>query len=365
MDLTLSDEQEELVDSARRFLGRSCGSEAVRLVEASPDGHDARLWDAVAEMGWPGLRLPEEYGGSGGGLLELALVAEQMGWAAYTSPLLHQTALVALPLLWAGHDRWLAELASGEAIGAPALLAPGARDERTSPALPAARGSAGEWQLSGERVLVPFAGVCSMYTVVADLDGPSLLVVEADRVGESVRQSVLGGEPLYSVSFDGVAVGPGDVVGDAALVGRALDCAAVLWCSYGAGLAERALELSVTHAGDRHQFGRPIGSFQAIAHRCADMRADIDAMRWLARQAAWSLDAAPDAAALAVSAAKAYTSDALRRVFIHAHQVHGAIGFSLEHDLQLFTRRAKAIELSLGDASSYRRRVASAMGLVQ
>lgn len=367
MELTLSDEQEDLVESARRLLGRSCDSGVVRLTEASQSGMDRGLWDVVAEMGWPGLCLPEEHGGSGAGLVELALIAEQMGRAAYTSPLLHGTALVALPLLWAGHDRWLPALASGDAIGAPALLAPGARDEHTSRPLAARREGSG-WQLSGERVLVPFAGACDVYTVVADLDGAALLVIDSERVAEPVRQSVLGGEPMYTVSFDGVEVLADDIVGGAgealALLGRALDCAAVLWCSYGAGLAERALELSVAHASDRHQFGRPIGSFQAIAHRCADMRADIDAMRWLARQAAWSLDTDPAGAALSVSAAKAYTDDALRRVFIHAHQVHGAIGFSLEHDLQLFTRRAKAIELSLGSADSHRRRVAAAMGLL-
>lgn len=371
MELTLTEEQQELAESARRFLRRSCDSGMVRLGESTDSGMDRALWDVVAEMGWPGLCLPEEQGGSAAGLLELALVAEQMGWAAYTSPLLHQTALVALPLLWAGtaeqRARWLPELASGDAVGAPALLAPGARDERTSPPLTARRKDAG-WQLSGERVLVPFAGACDLCTVVADLDGPTLLVIAAERAGDPVRQSALGGEPMYTVSFDGVTVDADDIVGDAggapALLGRALDCAAVLWCSYGAGLAERALELSVTHASDRNQFGRPIGSFQAIAHRCADMRADIDAMRWLARQAAWTLDTDPATAGLPVSAAKAYTDDALRRVFVHAHQVHGAIGFSLEHDLQLFTRRAKAIELSLGGAGSHRRRVAAAMGLL-
>ena len=372
MDLTLGDDQQDLLDAARRFLGRSCGSTVVREAEASADGYDRKLWGVAAGMGWPALCIPEEFGGAGAGLVELGLVAEQAGWAAYTSPLLTQSTLVGLPLVWSGttaqRDRWLPALASGEVTGTAALLAPGARDERGSPPLPAAADAKG-WRLSGDRALVPFAGTCDVYMLVADLEGrgPSLVVLDSQRAGSPVRQSSLGGEPLYSVRFDGVAVESGDFVGAPGdghvLLGRALDCAAAVWCAYAAGLAERALELSVTHAGDRHQFGRPIGSFQAVAHRCADMRADLDAMRWLARQATWALGAGRDSDGLAVSAAKAYANDALRRVFMHAHQVHGAIGFSVEHDLQLYTRRAKAIELTLGDSASHRRRVAAAMGL--
>jgi alkylation response protein AidB-like acyl-CoA dehydrogenase len=372
VDLTLRDDQQQLIDAARRFLARSCDSTVVRAAESSPDGHDRKLWDVAAGMGWPALCIPEACGGAGAGLIELALIAEQAGWAAYTSPLLHQTTLVALPLVWAGtadqRSRWLPALASGEAIGAPALMAPGARDAQSSPPLPGHRDGSG-WRLSADRVLVPFAAACDVYTVLAELEGKgaSLIVIDAQRAGSPLRHSALGGEPLYSVSFDGVGVREADVVGVAgggpALLSRALDCAAAVWCSYAVGLAERAVELSVTHARDRRQFGRPIGSFQAIAHRCADMRADLDAMRWLARQAAWSLDARRGTDGAAVAAANAYAHEALRRIFMHAHQVHGAIGFSLEHDLQLFTRRAKAIELTLGDATSQRRRVAASMGL--
>jgi alkylation response protein AidB-like acyl-CoA dehydrogenase len=122
------------------------------------------------------------------------------------------------------------------------------------------------------------------------------------------------------------------------------------------------LELSVQHARDRRQFDRPIGAFQAIAHRCADMRADVDACRYLAYQAAWALDRAGTADA-EVAAAKSYTNDAVRRVAMHAHQVHGALGFSTEHDLHLFSRRAKAFELSYGTTSRHRERLAAAMGL--
>lgn len=396
MDLTLSSDQEMLVDSARRFLTRSWPAEAVRAAETSADGHDPKAWSEAAGLGWPGLCLPAEHGGSGAGMVELALLAEELGRAAFSSPLLAQTTLVALPLAWEGNaaqrTRWLPALAGGELIGSAALVAPGARDERSSPPLEGRRSGDG-WVLSGSRVLVPFAAVSSLLVVLADLEGAgvSMLVVEAERIAALSRQQALGGDPMYAVSFHGTVVGTGDVIGrpgsGAAIFARALDHATVASVSYGVGLGERALELSVSHACDRHQFGRPIGSFQAVAHRCVDMRADLDAARWLARQAAWALDkvgasgvsAAPagvsaavagasgesaaPAGALEVAAAKAYANDALRRVFLNAHQVHGAIGFSLEHDLQLFTRRAKAFELSLGDTVQHRRRVAEAMGL--
>ncbi|MEJ7582619.1 MAG: acyl-CoA dehydrogenase [Acidimicrobiales bacterium] len=146
------------------------------------------------------------------------------------------------------------------------------------------------------------------------------------------------------------------------MIRRVLDWAAVVQLAYVVGAAERALEMTVRHACDRHQFGRPIGSFQAVAHRCVDMRTDLDACRYLAYRAAWALDQ-HWAADLEVAAAKAYSNGALRRIFGHAHQVHGAIGFSTEHDLHLFTRFAKAFELSYGSTDRHLDRVASAMGL--
>ncbi len=143
---------------------------------------------------------------------------------------------------------------------------------------------------------------------------------------------------------------------------RSLDCAAVAQLAYAVGAAERTLEMTVAYAGDRMQFGRAIGSFQAVAHRCVDMRTDLDACRYLIYRAAWALDRdAPSE--LEVASALAYGTDALRRLFMHAHQVHGAIGFSTEHDLHLYTRAAKASELTYGSASHHLDTVATAMGL--
>lgn len=373
MDLRPSEEQELLVASAGRLLRERCHPAAVRAAEASPDGHDHSLWEHMAAAGWPGLALPGEFGGHDQGPLELALVAEQLGRAACTSPLLSSTALVSLPLAWcdgALARRLLPELAGGRTIGAFAHLEATGNDEWSRPTAALQHGRH-DWRLVGSKHLVPFAAVAGVLLVSAVLpDGEMALVsVAATHHGVSVaRQRVLGGDPLYRVVFD-VAVEAEEVVvrGEATtrVLERSLAYATAWNLAYAAGLAAAAVEMSVAHARTRQQFGRPIGAFQAVAHRCAEMRADADALRLLALQAAWALDrdegGGGDVGELAI--AKAYANVALRRVFSHAHQVHGAIGFSTEHDLQLFTRRAKAVELSFGSTQHHRRRVAAGMQL--
>jgi alkylation response protein AidB-like acyl-CoA dehydrogenase len=262
----------------------------------------------------------------------------------------------------------LPRLADGGIVGAFAHLEPGrGGDEWQSPAMAPERRPGG-WRLTGAKELVAYAAVAQVLLVSVRLAPHELAFVVVDRRAPGVRmqrQDALGGDPLYRVELD-VDVEDSDVVADgdecARVLGRALDHAAVASCAYAAGLAAKALELSVRHAGERHQFGRPIGAFQAVAHRCADMKADVDAVRMLALQAAWALDHL-EAPELEVGAAKAYANEAMRRIFAHAHQVHGALGFSMEHDLQLFTRRAKAFELSWGAVDRHRERVARAIGL--
>jgi alkylation response protein AidB-like acyl-CoA dehydrogenase len=367
MDLELGDEQRMLVEAARAFVARSCPAALVRKLEASEEGFSREHWHAMGALGWPGIVLPEQHGGGGRGVLELALVCEALGRGPVPSPLIASATLAALPVLWAGTEaqraRWLPGLASGEIIGAMALVEEGARDEREEPAMEAERGA-----LSGTKLLVPFAAAADVLLVSARAgEGTTLFAVDPRRGGVLCdRIDAIGGDPLYAVTFDGVEVGPEDVIGPPGrarpVIDRALDHAGVAGLASMVGAAERTLEITTEHAGSREQFGRPIGAFQAVAHRCVDMRADIDALRYLVYQAAWMLQAAGDAA-LAVGAAAAYGSDALRRIFVNAHQVHGAIGFSMEHDLQLFSRRAKAFELTLGSAGRHRERVARAMGL--
>lgn len=372
MDLTYSDEHRLLVEAARRFLREASPPAVVREVEESDAGFSGKLWTEAAALGWPGITLPEAFGGSGRGLLDLAVLAEELGRSAFTSPLLPSVALAALPLLWAGTDpqqrRWLPALAAGGAVGSMALVESTGGDEWSEPSLRATATDQG-WRLDGRKIVVPYGAAADIVLVSAAMDGrgSTLFAVPGRAAGiTSRRHESVGGNPLDALSFDGVRVGADDLVGvpgeAGAIVGRALDHATILEVAYAVGLAEQALHLSVEHARHREQFGRPIGSFQAVAHRCTEIRIDVDAARFLALSAAWHLERYGQAP-LEVSTAKAYANGAVRRAFTHAHQVHGAIGFSMEYDLQLYSRRAKAFELTYGATARHHERVAAGIGL--
>jgi alkylation response protein AidB-like acyl-CoA dehydrogenase len=260
----------------------------------------------------------------------------------------------------------------GGAIAALALVEPGVGDERASSMV--ARPVDDGWMLSGTKLAVPFGEVADLLVVsvrLADDAVPSLVALPSDRSGtERRRHDTFAPTPYAAVTFTDVAVAPVDVVGErargAALLERALAHQTTVDTAYAVGLSDAALALAVDHATNREQFGRPIGVNQAVSHQCVDMRVEIDAMRVLTQQAAWRLDrydADPDAASHAVALANAYARDVIPGIFARAHQVHGAMGFTLEYDLQLFTRRAKAYELTGGGAASHLEQVARAIGL--
>ncbi len=365
MDLTLGPDQELLAQAVRRWLEKSCPLSLVRRLEADPLGFDPGLWRELAGLGFSGIELPAAYGGSEQSFLEVALVLEEMGRALLPAPFL-ASAVLATPLLLAlGSEaqrrRWLPRLADGRSVASLALVEAGWRDPFGTPALEARAAGPG-LTLHGAKLFVPFAPQADLLLVVAA--GPSLLAVERGAPGlASRRLASLGGDPVYEVRFQAT---PAEAVGGAGAaapaLARALARGAVGALAQALGAAERALELSLEHAKTRHQFGRAIGSFQAVAHRLVDMRSDVDALRFLVYRAAGSLGNGRESE-LAVAAAQAYGGEALRRTFVHAHQVHGAIGFSTEHDLHLFTRRAKAVELAWGAPAAWRERVAAAMGL--
>jgi alkylation response protein AidB-like acyl-CoA dehydrogenase len=277
------------------------------------------------------------------GPVELALVAERLGSGAVPSPLVVTGALRnALPELAAEHPP--------EAVLTFAALRPGAPNEWASPV------HEGADTLTGTYLLVPYARGAD-HIVVPNAHG--LCVIDPTHSGATLtRHHTIGGDPLWRLECDAV---PSGLVPGA--LGHVLDHLAVASLAYGVGVAQTALALSVQHAKDRHQFGRPIGSFQGVAHRCADMRAEVDACQVLVLRAAWALERGVEVE-LAICSALAYAKDALRRVAMHAHQVHGALGFSTEHDLPVFTRRIKAFELSYGNTALYQERLAAAIGLV-
>jgi len=366
MDLTLDDDQLLLAESARQLFERSYTTESAREAEDSPDGFSFDLWKQAVELGWPGIALPEDCGGAGYGTLELAVLAEELGRGAATLPLLSSYAAT-LPVLWAGSEavqaRWLGALAAGDAVAALAVT-----DPRGDGGVQVTSTDHG-WSLSGTKIAVPFGGVADALIVWVDLGdrGPSLVAVAADAPGiRRERHATFAPEPFAAITFTDVAITSADVVGDGVVLERALAHQTVVDTAYAVGLAGGALALAVDHATNREQFGRPIGVNQAVSHQCVDMRVEIDAMRVLALQAAWRLDryeADPPGAARAVAQANAYARDVLPGILARAHQVHGAIGFTMEYDLQLYTRRAKAYELTGGGAADHLEQVARAIGL--
>jgi alkylation response protein AidB-like acyl-CoA dehydrogenase len=361
MYFDLNDEQQAIRSAARDFLAARYRSERVRELAESEHGFEQSDWEEMAELGWPGLALPEEWGGQGLGIVELAVLFEEMGYALAPSPLL-STTVAGLALAARGSDeqreRWLRPLAAGEARGTPALFDAGAPASIGSFAMEA-RADGDGVVLDGEKVLVMDAAAAD-FLLVATADGRRHLVERgAEGVTVSAEPSLDPTRRLYSVRFDGVRVGP-----EATLSGAQVDYLPVLWracvaiAAESTGVAQRTMEMAVEYAKDRKQFGRPIGSYQAVSHRCAQMLLETENSRSAVYGAAWAADAEPDSLPLAASMAKAYASDAGWRVPHASLQVHGGIGFTWEHDLHFFLKRGRANAAMFGDAKWHRERVA-------
>ena len=361
MYFDLTDEQQAIKSTARDFLAARYKSERIRELAESERGFEQSDWDEMAELGWPGLALPEEWGGQGLGAVDLAVLFEEMGYALAPSPLLTTTS-VGLALSFCGSDdqreRYLRPLAAGERRGVPALWDAG------SPATPGsftmeAKAAGDGVVLDGEKVLVPDAGSADFF-VVATADGKRHLV-DSDAPGVTVtaEPSIDLTRRLYSVRFEGVEVAAGDTMpAEEADYYPVFFRICVAIAAESTGIAQRTMEMAVSYAKDRQQFGRPIGAYQAVSHRCAQMLLETENARSAVYGAAWAADAEPESLPLAASMAKAYASDAGWRVPDASIQVHGGIGFTWEHDLHFFLKRGKANAAMFGDARWHRDRVA-------
>jgi alkylation response protein AidB-like acyl-CoA dehydrogenase len=364
MYFDLTDEQQAIRATARDFLAARYKSERIRALADTEAGFERSDWDEMAELGWPGLALPEEWGGQGLGIVELAVLFEEMGYALAPSPLLSNTvAGIALSLCGSDYqrERFLRPLAAGKLRGTPALW-----DAETAASIGSfsmeARSEGEEVVLDGEKVLVMDAAAADFF-LVATADGRRH-IVERGAAGVSIvpAVSIDSTRPLYSVRFDGVRV-----AGEDTLPASGEDYypvffrACVALAAESTGVAQRAMEMAVAYAKDRQQFGRPIGSYQAVSHRCAQMLLETENARSAVYGAAWAADAAPESLPLAASMAKAYASDVGWRVPDASIQVHGGIGFTWEHDLHLFLKRGRANASTLGDAKWHRDRVADAV----
>ena len=326
MDFGFSDEQQEIKSTARDFLQSRFKPEKVRELAESESPYDDALWNEMCELGWPGIALAEEHGGQGLGTIELVILQEELGYACAPSPFIANAA-AGLLIAGAGSDEqkaaWLPGIASGEARGAAAFT------PEAEPVVGAAEGAAVLVLNAGDgaRIVEPSA---------AKLERLDLI----DTTRAYFRVSAEGGEPL-----------PGDVAAPLDKVPVALSAELV-------GVAQRALDMAVEYAKEREQFDRPIGAYQAVSHRLADMLWAVEEARSLTYYAGWVADAEPESLPLAASMAKARASDAAGSVTHDAIQVFGGIGFTWEHDVHFLLKRAKVSAEMLGSAGRHRERVA-------
>ena len=376
MDFAFSEEQEMLRASAREFLAKECPSAYVRRMMETDGAWDEALWKRLAEMGWTGLGIPDAYGGVGT-FLDLVVILEEAGRALLPGPYFSTMGLAVPALLEAGSDSQkrevLPRIAAGDARATVALTEPSGRWDSEGVTMSAQRSGDG-WRLDGVKLFVPDAEVAD-YTIVAARtrsgsdEGVTLFLLSGRPAG--VRVSPLKTMDMtrrwYELRFDGLQLPSEAVMGAVdrgwAPLRRALDWAEAALCAEMVGGAQHVLDASVEYAKTRHQFGKPIGIYQAVSHKLADMLLETESARSATYYASWAVDAdAPDRS-LAASMAKAYTSDAYRRAAGNGIQVHGGIGFTWEHDMHLYFKRAKASEVTLGDATYHRELVAQALDL--
>jgi alkylation response protein AidB-like acyl-CoA dehydrogenase len=371
MKLAYSTEQQELRESVRRFLADRVPLTRVRELMDSHDGTDEKVWSyAGSQLGLQGLAVPEQYGGAGFSFIEQAIVLEELGAALYPGPYLASAVLAATTLLASSDEAAKQELlpgvASGETVATLAFTEDDGSWEPAAIGLAASEKDGG-WVLDGHKSFVLDGHSVGLILVVARTQaGLSLFAVQADADGLTTRTlpTLDQTRRLARLEFSAVPARLVGADGEAeAILERTLDVAAIAQAAEQLGGAQRALDMAVSYAKIRHQFGRPIGSFQAIKHRCADLLLEVESLRSAVNYAAAAV--AEDSTEVPVVAAlvKALASDTYFHVAAENIQIHGGIGFTWEHDAHLYFKRAKASELFLGDATYHRERLATRIGV--
>jgi alkylation response protein AidB-like acyl-CoA dehydrogenase len=377
MDIGFSEEQELLRETARKFLDAECTTKFVRERMATPDAVTPEFWAQLAEQGWLGIVYPEDAGGSGLGVIDLVVLMEEMGRAVMPGPFLATVLLGGAALNEAGspiqRGEWLPRVAAGAAKLTLAWTEPNARWDAAGITM-TAQEAGGGFILSGSKMFVADAHLADALIVAARTrdgstmeDGVSLFLVPKDAAGLTIAvlPTIDETRKLCEVRFDRVSLPAAALIGERhagwAPLARVIDRATVALAAEMCGGAQRVLDMTVEYAKLRETFGRPIGSYQGVKHKCADMLVDIENAKSLTYYAAWACDERLADASLAVSMAKAYASDAARKVASAGIQLHGGIGMTWEHDLHLYLKRAKACEVAFGDATWHRERVAQLM----
>jgi len=378
MDFGFNADQEMLRATARKFLENECTSEFVRTRMAEDAGFTPEFWTKLAEQGWLGLVYPEQYGGAGLGFVDLTVLMEEMGRAVMPGPFF-STLLGGLVILETGTEEqkkeWLTRIAEGEARVTLAWTEPNARWDAAG-VMTTAKASGSGFTLSGTKLFVPDAHVAQALVVVARTresnkpeDGVSLFLMPAGAKGLSVKllPTMDQTRKLCEVKLDDVTVPSSALLGSKdggwAPLARVIERATVALCAEMCGGAQKVLDMTTEYAKIRIAFGKPIGSYQGVKHKAADMLVDVENAKSLTYYAAWAVDENVPEAPLAASMAKAYTSDAFRKVSGAGIQLHGGIGFTWEHDLHLYFKRSKSSEATFGDATFHRERVAELISL--
>ncbi|WP_328766770.1 acyl-CoA dehydrogenase family protein [Streptomyces sp. NBC_00286] len=372
MDFAFSDEQEELRRTVRAFLADTSPETEVRRLMETPEGFDRAVWRRMgSELGLQGLAIPEEYGGAGCGPVEVGVVMEELGRALTCTPFL-ASAVLATTLLLRCEDeearkRLLPGLAAGEAVATVALTEDSARWDADGVGLNA-RESAGSWLLNGHKTFVlDGASADVVLTVARTGDGIGVFSVDGDAAGLT-RAPLTTMDPTrrqarldyHDVRATRLRTRHGDGWG---LVAEVLDHAAVALAAEQVGVAGRALDMAVEYAKVRHQFGRPIGSFQAVKHLLADVLLEVESARAAAHYALLAAESEDPELPARASLAKAFCSDACLQAAAENIQVHGGIGFTWEHPAHLYLKRAKTSQLLFGDPAYHRELLARRIGL--
>ena len=374
MDLGLNEAQQMLKNSAQEFLEAECPDTYVREMEEDENGYTSEMWQKLAEQGWLGLIIPEKYGGVELEFQDLAILLEEMGRYMLPGPYFSNVVLGGMSIMDSGTEEqkqeYLPRLAEGQIIVTLALNEPSGRWDAEGIQLSATE-NGDNYTLNGTKLFVPNAHV-SDYIVVAARTGSgendiSLFIVSSQTNG--VNQTLLktiASDRQSEVSFDNVSVSSSSLLGEKnqgwKTIEKVLKWGAIGKCAEMSGGGQSVLDMTVEYAKQRTQFGRPIGTFQAIQHHCANMATDVEGAKFITYQAAWMLSEGLPADR-EVAMAKAWVSDSYKRVCALGHQSHGAIGFTKEHNMQLYSRRAKAAELAFGDSDLHLDKVSEIIGL--
>ncbi|MAU24072.1 MAG: acyl-CoA dehydrogenase family protein [Dehalococcoidia bacterium] len=374
MDLGLSEIQKMLQESSRNYLEENCTMDFIRAMESDEIGVTEEIWKNMAEMGWLGLMIPEEYGGSGFKFEDMSILLEEMGRVGLSGPFFSSAVIGVQALLLSGNDKQKKEILSKVASGEIKLSLAfnesiGSFDESEIVNTLSTKNKDG-WTINGEKLFVSDAK-SSDYFIVASKsennEGISLFLIPSDSEGIKIeKMESIGGDKIYKVKFQEIKLDEGQLLGDE---NKGWDVLSSVF-SYGAagkssemsGAANKVMDMTLDYIKDRKQFDRPIGSFQAVQHHAADMAILTKVSTQFARKAAWKLSNTEDSS-LDVNRSKAYVSKSFHDICQISHQLHGAIGYTWDYNLQVFTRKMQHQKLSFGDSDYHHKKISNQLEL--